>query len=168
MRHTRIVATVGPSCDSPGALDALIRAGVDVFRLNFSHGTHDTHKAAFDRIRQAADRADRVVAILQDLAGPKIRIGTLQGGTPIPLQPGDTLRLTTGDEVGRPGQVYTTYAPLATSVKSGQELLLDDGRISLRVESQDARRSRRNRTALAVSLKVLHLRGRHPLPPLGR
>jgi len=137
MRHTRIVATVGPSCDSPGALDALIRAGVDVFRLNFSHGTHDTHKAAFDRIRQAADRADRVVAILQDLAGPKIRIGTLQGGTPIPLQPGDTLRLTTGDEVGRPGQVYTTYAPLATSVKSGQELLLDDGRISLRVESTD-------------------------------
>ena len=137
MRHTRIVATVGPSCDSPGALDALIRAGVDVFRLNFSHGTHDTHKAAFDRIRQAAERADRVVAILQDLAGPKIRIGTLQGGTPIPLQPGDTLRLTTGDEVGRPGQVYTTYAPLATSVKPGQELLLDDGRISLRVESTD-------------------------------
>src|SRR6478609_1312631 len=137
MRHTRIVATVGPSCDSPGALDALIRAGVDVFRLNFSHGTHDTHKAAFDRIRQAADRADRVVAILQDLAGPKIRIGTLQGGTPIPLQPGDTLRLTTGDELGRAGQVYTTYAPLATSVKPGQELLLDDGRISLRVESTD-------------------------------
>jgi pyruvate kinase len=137
MRHTRIVATVGPSCDTPGALDALIRAGVDVFRLNFSHGTHHTHKATFDRIRHAAERADRVVAILQDLAGPKIRTGTLQGGTPIPLQPGETLRLTTGDEVGWAGQVYTTYSPLATSVKPGQELLLDDGRISLRVESTD-------------------------------
>src|SRR3954470_10054822 len=137
MRHTRIVATVGPSCDSPAALDALIRAGVDVFRLNFSHGTHDTHKATFDRIRQAADRADRMVAILQDLAGPKIRTGRLQDGAPIPLQEGETLRLTTGDDVGRPGQVYTTYAPLAASVTSGQELLLDDGRISLRVESTD-------------------------------
>jgi pyruvate kinase len=137
MRHTRIVATVGPSCDSAGALDALIQAGVDVFRLNFSHGTHETHKATFERIRQAAGRADRIVAILQDLAGPKIRTGTLEGGTPIPLRPGETLRITTGDAVGRPGQVYTTYAPLAKSVKPGQELLLDDGRISLKVESTD-------------------------------
>jgi pyruvate kinase len=137
MRHTRIVATVGPSCDSSAALDALIAAGVDVFRLNFSHGTHDTHKATYDRIRQAAERADRLVAILQDLSGPKIRTGTLPGGAAIPLQAGETLRLTTGDEVGGPGHVFTTYAPLAKSVKPGQELLLDDGRISLKVESTD-------------------------------
>jgi pyruvate kinase len=137
MRHTRIVATVGPSCDSSAALDALIAAGVDVFRLNFSHGTHDTHKATYDRIRQAGERADRLVAILQDLSGPKIRTGTLRGGAAIPLQAGETLRLTTGDEVGGQGHVFTTYAPLATSVKPGQELLLDDGRISLKVESTD-------------------------------
>ena len=111
MRHTRIVATVGPSCDSSAALDALIAAGVDVFRLNFSHGTHDTHKATYDRIRQAAERADRLVAILQDLSGPKIRTGTLRGGAAIPLQAGETLRLTTGDEVGGQGHVFTTYAP---------------------------------------------------------
>ena len=86
MRHTRIIATVGPSCDTPDTLDALIRAGVDVFRLNFSHGTHDSHRATFTRIREAASRADRIVAVLQDLSGPKIRTGRLAGGAPIPLQ----------------------------------------------------------------------------------
>ena len=139
MRHTRIVATVGPSCDTPDALDALIRAGVDVFRLNFSHGTHDTHAATYSRIRAAADRAGRIIAILQDLAGPKIRTGRLAGGAPIPLKTGDPLRIVTGDEIGRDGVVYTTYAPLARSVRPGQELLLDDGRIVLRVDATDGR-----------------------------
>ena len=134
MRHTRIVATVGPSCDSPDALDKLIRAGVDVFRLNFSHGTHDTHKATYDRIRAAAQRTDRIVAVLQDLSGPKIRTGRIAGGGPLPIKPGDLLRVVTGDSEGSPGVVYTTYAPLARSVRPGQELLLDDGRIVLRVE----------------------------------
>ncbi len=134
MRHTRIVATVGPSCDSPDSLDALIRAGVDVFRLNFSHGTHETHKATFDRIRAAAQRTDRIVAVLQDLAGPKIRTGRIAGGGPLPIKPGDPLRIVTGDGDGGPGVVYTTYAPLAQSVRAGQELLLDDGRIVLKVE----------------------------------
>ena len=137
MRHTRIIATVGPTCDSADALDALIRAGVDVFRLNFSHGTHDTHGATFASIRKAASRTDRMVAILQDLAGPKIRTGRLAGGTPIPLHDGESLRIVTGDDLGRPGLVYTTYAPLAKSVKPGQELLVDDGRIVLRVEKTD-------------------------------
>ena len=137
MRYTRIVATVGPSCDSPDALDALIRAGVDVFRLNFSHGTHDTHKATFDKIRAAAQRTDRIVAVLQDLAGPKIRTGRIAGGGPLPIKPGDSLRIVTGDGDGGPGVAYTTYAPLARSVSPGQELLLDDGRIVLRVEGSN-------------------------------
>jgi len=137
MRHTRIVATVGPSCDTPDTLDALIRAGVDVFRLNFSHGTHESHRATFTRIREAASRADRIVAILQDLSGPKIRTGRLAGGVPIPLKAGESLRIVTGDQVGQPGVVYTTYAPLARSVGPGRELLLDDGRVVLRVDATD-------------------------------
>ena len=142
MRHTRIIATVGPACDSPEALDALLMAGVEVFRLNFSHGTHETHRTAYERIRAAATRTGRLVAVLQDLAGPKIRTGRLEGGRPIPLAPGDVLTISTGDEVGRPGEVFTTYAPLAQTVAPGQELLLDDGRVVLRIEASDGRRIR--------------------------
>jgi len=137
MRHTRIVATVGPACDSPDTLQRLIAAGVDVFRLNFSHGSHETHAASITRIRDAAARARRAVAILQDLSGPKIRTGSLRGRQPIPLRPGQRLRIVTGDGEGSGATVYTTYAPLAASVRPGQELLLDDGRVVLRVDGTD-------------------------------
>jgi pyruvate kinase len=70
MRHTKIVATVGPASDSPETIEALITAGVDVFRLNFSHGTHESHAVVYRRIREAAVRADRLVGVLQDLSGP--------------------------------------------------------------------------------------------------
>ncbi len=140
MRHTRIVATVGPASASPETLDALLAAGVDVFRLNFSHGSHDTHRTAFEGIRAAAARTGQVVAVLQDLAGPKIRTGRLEGSKPIPLTRGESLTLSTGDAVGRQGEVFTTYAPLAQTVVPGQELLLDDGRVVLRVVSTDGSR----------------------------
>jgi pyruvate kinase len=135
MRHTKIVATVGPASDDDGALDALVRAGVDVMRLNFSHGTQAGHAAAFDRIRRAAERADRHVAVLQDLSGPKIRTGQLEGGTPIRLQRGEPLVIAIGDDVGRPGRISTTYGELALKVKKGDRLLLDDGKIELEVAS---------------------------------
>jgi pyruvate kinase len=138
MRHTRIVATVGPACDTPDTIERLIGAGVDVFRLNFSHGSHETHAATITRIREAAARANRMVAILQDLSGPKIRTGSLHGGQPIPLRPGQRLRIVTGDSEGGGDIVYTTYAPLAASVRPGQELLLDDGRVVLRVDGTDS------------------------------
>jgi pyruvate kinase len=137
MRHTKIVATLGPASDDDARLDALMRAGVDVFRFNFSHGTHDTHAASYARVRAAADRAGRTVGLLQDLSGPKIRTGALAGGAPIPLTPGDELRIVTGDFAGGPGRVSTAYAPLARAVRPGQELLLDDGRIVLRVVDSD-------------------------------
>ena len=137
MRHTKIIATVGPASDSETMLDALIGAGVDVVRLNFSHGTHDSHGATFERVRSAASRAQREVAILQDLGGPKIRTGWLEDKRPLALRPGDTLRIATGDFVGGPGRVSTTFDGLARGVQPGDRLLLADGLIELRVESSD-------------------------------
>jgi pyruvate kinase len=137
MRHTKIVATMGPACDDDAVLDEVISAGVDVVRLNFSHGTHETHATAVQRVRAAAARAGRHVAILQDLGGPKIRTGALTGGQPIELRPGDTLRIVTGSGTGflKPSPtVFTSYAGLAENVRPGDRLLLDDGRIELRVE----------------------------------
>ncbi len=135
MRHTKIIATVGPASTDSEVLDALIAAGVDVMRLNFSHGTQAQHAGAFDRIRAAAARADRHVAILQDLSGPKIRTGRLEGGKAIPLQKGDPLVIAIGDEIGRPGRVSTTYGELALRVTKGDHLLLDDGKVELLVDS---------------------------------
>jgi pyruvate kinase len=137
VRHTKIIATLGPASDSDATLDELVAAGVDVVRLNFSHGTHETHAEAFRRVRAAAARAGRHVAILQDLGGPKIRTGALEGGRALELRPGDALRLVTGDGVGsgRPvATVFTTFAGLAASVRPGDRLLLDDGHIELRVD----------------------------------
>jgi pyruvate kinase len=133
MRHTKIVATLGPASDSDAVLEQLLFAGVDVFRLNFSHGTHESHAATYARLRAATDRAGRTVAVLQVLSGPKIRTGRLAGGRPIALDEGDELRIVTGDFEGGPGRVSTTYGPLAAAVQPGQDLLLDDGRIVLRV-----------------------------------
>ena len=133
MRHTKIVATLGPASNSPAVLDALIAAGVDVFRLNFSHGTHDSHATAFRAVREAAARARRHVAILQDLSGPKIRTGRLAGGQAIELREGDELRIAAGEDEGRNGRVFTPYADLITSAEPGARLLLDDGKIELRV-----------------------------------
>jgi pyruvate kinase len=134
MRHTKIVATIGPKSDNDAMLDALIAAGVDVLRLNFSHGTHETHERTYRRIRAVAARAGRIVAILQDLGGPKIRTGRLEGGQPIELRAGDQLTIATGKAIGGPGRVYTTFEGLAPSVRSGDRLLLADGTIELRVE----------------------------------
>jgi pyruvate kinase len=136
-RLTKIIATIGPACAAEGAVDALIAAGTDVFRLNFSHGTHEEHGAVITRIRDAAARSGRHVAILQDLSGPKIRTGRLVEGKAIDLAPGGTLEIATGDFVGGPGRVSTTFAGLTKSVRPGDRLLLDDGRIELRVESSD-------------------------------
>jgi pyruvate kinase len=135
MRHTKIIATLGPASGSDDVLDQLILAGVDVFRLNFSHGTQADHAERFHEIRKAAKRANRHVAILQDLSGPKIRTGRLEGGRAIPLRRGEPLTIAIGDEVGGPGRVFTTYGELALKVNKGDHLLLDDGKLDLHVEA---------------------------------
>ena len=137
MRRTKIIATVGPASDSDAVLDALMAAGADIFRLNFSHGTHDSHAQTYARIRQASQRAGRDVAVLQDLAGPKIRTGLLAGGKAIELANGAKFRIATGDFAGTAGRVSTMFGGLARSVRPGDQLLLADGAIELRVDSSD-------------------------------
>ena len=135
MRHTKIIATLGPASRTPDVLDALIAAGVEVFRLNFSHGTQGEHAALFHLVREAAARAGRHIAVMQDLSGPKIRTGRLIDGRPISLKKGDALIIAVGDETGGPGRVSTTYGELARKVSKGDRLLLDDGKVELEVES---------------------------------
>jgi len=132
MRHTKIVATVGPASSTPDGLRALMAAGVDVFRLNFSHGSHDTHAAVYRLIRECARDVDRHVAVLQDLSGPKIRTGPLSGDA-LQLVEGAEIRIGAGEAPSRRGHIFTSYAPLVRSAQLGDRLLLDDGRIELRV-----------------------------------
>jgi pyruvate kinase len=136
MRRTRILSTVGPASDSPEQLRALIDAGTDAFRLNFSHGTADTHKATCARIRAAAAEARRPIGVVQDLSGPKIRIGRL--AAPIDLASGDALTIALGSFTGAGSRVSCSFEPLFTSVPAGGRLLIDDGRIELEVTAASA------------------------------
>jgi pyruvate kinase len=133
VRKTKIIATLGPASSSDAAIRELIDAGVDVFRFNFSHGTHETHAATIARVRQAATESGRLIGLLQDLSGPKIRTGWLRGHTPVTLSRGDRLTIGVGDFEGEPGHVSTTF-DLPRVVRPGDCLLLDDGRLQLRVE----------------------------------
>jgi pyruvate kinase len=139
VRRTKIIATLGPSTREPAVLDALIAAGVDLVRLNFSHGTQSDHAALFHLVREAAKRAGRHIGVLQDLSGPKIRTGALATDTPLILKAGDPFVIAIGDAPGVPGRVSTSYGELAKAVSKGDHLLLDDGRIDLEVESSDGR-----------------------------
>ncbi len=133
MRRTKIVATIGPASSSFEAIGRLIEAGMDVARLNFSHGTHDEHAQRIELLRAVARRADRPLAILQDLQGPKIRTGTLEGGQPVQLRPNYRFDITTHEIVGTAARVSTTYTALPRDVRPGNRILLSDGLIELRV-----------------------------------
>src|SRR5262245_12255075 len=132
-RRTKIVATLGPASSDPGAIEQLIAAGVDVFRLNMSHGTHAEHRAAYDRVRAAAAQRDAPVAVLVDLCGPKLRVGRFAGGR-IDLTAGEQVVVTTRDVPGEPGLIPSQYEALAEDVRPGDRILLDDGLLELRVE----------------------------------
>ena len=133
---TKIVATIGPASDSPEMLERLIRAGMDVARLNFSHGGFEEHAIRIDRIRAAQRAADRRVAIMADLPGPKIRIGQIEPG-PIELRAGDAFTLTAADVAGSPERVSVSFGRLPQVVKPGDRLFLNDGLVQLCVERVD-------------------------------
>ncbi len=133
-RRTKIVATVGPASRDPAVLTALIQAGVNVFRLNMSHGDHTGHRTAYERVRAAAMGLGEPIAVLADLCGPKIRVGRFAQGK-IDLPSGGRVTVTTRDVVGEPGLVPSQYVGLARDVRPGDRILLDDGLLELRVES---------------------------------
>jgi pyruvate kinase len=131
-RHTKIVATLGPSSSDPAVLEAMLRAGVDVVRMNFSHGTADDHRARVTAVREAAARVGRPVGVLADLQGPKIRIGKFEAGK-VDLATGDAFILDARCDMGSAERVGLDYKDLPKDVKSGDILLLDDGRIVVEV-----------------------------------
>lgn len=132
MRRAKIVCTLGPATESYEEIRALVSAGMDVARMNMSHGTHEDHDRRYHLVRQAGDEVERAVAVLADLQGPKIRTGTFADG-PVDLIPGETFTITVRDVPGDRHIVGTTYDGLAADVQVGDELLIDDGKIQLKV-----------------------------------
>jgi len=132
-RRAKIVCTLGPASSSPEQVTRLVVAGMDVARLNMSHGTHDEHYAAYQAVRAACDETGRSVGVLVDLQGPKIRLGTFPGG-PVTLAAGAEFTITGEDVPGSAAVASTTYPQLAQDVKAGDQILVDDGRIVLEVK----------------------------------
>jgi len=131
-RKTKIVCTIGPASESPQALETLIREGMNIARLNFSHGTPEEHSRKIETIRQIAGRLKEPVAILQDLSGPKIRVGRVKEGG-APLRRGDVFFLTTREILGDEKGVSVNYPSLPDEVRPGDTILLSDGTIGLQV-----------------------------------
>ena len=130
MRRTKMVCTIGPASDETDILAQLITAGLDVARLNFSHGSPESHGVVLGRIRAAAEAAGKEVAVLQDLPGPKIRTGS---GAEIELAPGAEVTVVPGSETTEPGAIGCTYAELGRELVTGDSIMLSDGFMELRV-----------------------------------
>ena len=134
LRRAKIVCTIGPASNSEEMIRDLMLRGMDVARLNFSHGTHDQHAVIIQRLRKMASELHRSICILQDLQGPKIRTGRLQSGAPVALKSGQTVTITSRDVPGTTEVISTTYQNLANDVKPGERILLSDGRLELLVQ----------------------------------
>lgn len=135
-RRAKIVCTLGPASDKPEVLTQMVQAGLDVARLNFSHGSHDDHRAVYEMVRHVSQTVGRPVAILQDLQGPKIRVGKFKNGG-VELSAGQRFCITAEDILGEGNRVSTTYKDLPHDVKPGDQLLLDDGLLAMRVLEVD-------------------------------
>jgi pyruvate kinase len=133
-RRAKIVCTIGPVSNSEEMIRDLMLLGMDVARLNFSHGTHEQHAVVIERLRKVASELNRSICILQDLQGPKIRTGRLASSAPVALKKGQTVTITPKDVPGTTEIISTTYQNLADDVKPGERILLSDGRIELVVQ----------------------------------
>ena len=169
-KRTKIIATIGPASSSPAILSKLIRAGMDVARLNFSHGTGKDHSQRIKLIRSEAAKAGKQIAIMQDLQGPKLRVGDIQNDA-VTLKRGDSLTLTSRRIIGTSDLISVTYPRLTKDVKVGDRLLLDDGKLELRVARKDAHclTCKVIRGGVLKSHKGVNLPGTHvSLPSLSR
>jgi pyruvate kinase len=135
-RHTKIIATMGPAVSSSAIVASMVEAGMDVARLNFSHGTHEDHRRFTEWVREASAVAKRPVALLQDIQGPKIRTGTFVGGA-LELNPGDEIRVCPGVGMADPGQICIDYEYLLEDVRVGDLIVLADGLLRLEVRAKD-------------------------------
>ena len=139
MLRTKIVCTLGPASSSREMIEALVRAGLDMARLNMSHGSREAHARTIERVREAGREAGRPVAVLADLAGPKIRVGSLRA--PIELTPGQRIVLVPEGSEARDGEIPTTYAHLAHDLRPGNQVLLDDGLLELQAVASEGERA---------------------------
>ena len=131
--RTKIVATVGPACDTYEKLLELVKCGVNVFRLNFSHGTHEDKKKIIEYIREINTREPYNIAILGDLQGPKLRVGEMENGG-IDIDTGDILTFTNEKLIGNKERIYVSYPDLHKDVKIGNKILVDDGKLEVVVK----------------------------------
>ena len=134
-RRAKIICTIGPACNTEAAMRDLLRLGMDIARLNFSHGTHEEHTHNVQRLRRAAQREGRTLCILQDLQGPKIRTAQLEHHQPVLLKTGSLVTITPEDIAGNSARISTSFPDLARELTPGARVLLSDGLIELRVES---------------------------------
>jgi len=154
-RRAKIVCTLGPASSSQEQITALIGAGLDVARLNLSHGSYDDHLQAYQRVRAGSDATGRSVGVLADLQGPKIRLGTFPGG-PVWLTAGDEFTITTEDIPGSAREAATTYPGLADDCRTGDRILIDDGNVQLDVTGVTGNRVR---TRVVVGGKISDHKG---------
>lgn len=145
-QKTKIVATVGPACSSPENLLQLVKEGVDIFRLNFSHGSHEDHQKVINNLTEIIEKYDVPIGILADLQGPKIRVGEIEGGK-LELIKGDVLTFVNEPCMGTRERIYLSYQNFAQDVNVGEKVLVDDGKLELEVIEKDGK---------TVKLKVLH------------
>jgi len=130
MSRTKLVCTIGPASSSPDVMRGLIRAGMDLARINFSHGDHATHAQAIATLRQVAEEEGQLVAVMADLQGPKLRVGQIEGGA-VELHEGDEVALTSSPQPGATGEIPVPHPELLRDLRVGQTVLLDDGRLAL-------------------------------------